>query len=59
MSFKTELLLSLIFGSIDITYGTPVINYPELAILGVGKITKKPVVENSQIVIADSCFLFP
>ncbi|QKX95632.1 dihydrolipoamide acetyltransferase family protein [Candidatus Phytoplasma asteris] len=41
------------FGSIDITYGTPVINYPELAILGVGKITKKPVVENSQIVIAD------
>ncbi|MBT1576824.1 2-oxo acid dehydrogenase subunit E2 ['Elaeagnus angustifolia' witches'-broom phytoplasma] len=41
------------FGSIDITYGTPVINYPELAILGVGKITKKPVIENSQIVIAD------
>ncbi len=41
------------FGSIDITYGTPVINYPELAILGVGKITKKPVVENNQIVIAD------
>ncbi|GLH61436.1 dihydrolipoamide acetyltransferase family protein [Rhus yellows phytoplasma] len=41
------------FGSIDIIYGTPVINYPELAILGVGKITKKPVVENSQIVIAD------
>lgn len=41
------------FGSIDITYGTPVINYPELAILGVGKITKKPIVENNQIVIAD------
>jgi pyruvate dehydrogenase E2 component (dihydrolipoamide acetyltransferase) len=40
------------FGSIDIAYGTPVINYPELAILGVGKINQKPVVENNQIVIA-------
>ncbi|CCP88503.1 dihydrolipoamide acetyltransferase family protein [Candidatus Phytoplasma solani] len=41
------------FGSLDISYGTPVINYPELAILGVGKISKKPIVENNQIIIAD------
>ncbi|CAM12022.1 Pyruvate dehydrogenase E2 component (dihydrolipoamide acetyltransferase) [Candidatus Phytoplasma australiense] len=41
------------FGSLDISYGTPVINYPEVAILGVGKISKKPIVENNQIVVAD------
>ncbi|WP_349401829.1 dihydrolipoamide acetyltransferase component of pyruvate dehydrogenase complex PdhC [Candidatus Phytoplasma solani] len=41
------------FGSLDISYGTPVINYPELAILGVGKISKKAIIENNQIIIAD------
>ncbi len=30
------------FGSIGVPYGTPIINYPEVAILGIGKITKKP-----------------
>ncbi len=30
------------FGSIGVPYGTPIINYPEVAILGVGKITKQP-----------------
>ena len=32
------------FGSVGIEFGTPVINYPEVAILGVGTIEKKPVV---------------
>src|SRR5690606_15180725 len=40
------------FGSAGISIGTPVINYPELAILGVGKIEQKPVVENGEIKIA-------
>ena len=40
------------FGSVGISYGTPVINYPEVAIIGVGKISKKPVVINDEIVIA-------
>lgn len=40
------------FGSIGIGYGTPVIFHPELAILGVGKIAQKPVVENGEIVAA-------
>lgn len=30
------------FGSIGVPYGTPIINYPEVAILGIGKITRKP-----------------
>jgi pyruvate dehydrogenase E2 component (dihydrolipoamide acetyltransferase) len=37
-----------IFGS---TYGTPIINYPEVAILGTGRITEMPVVRNGQIVV--------
>ena len=40
------------FGSVGISFGTPVINYPELAILGVGKIEQKPIVENGEIKIA-------
>ena len=39
------------FGSAGISYGTPVINYPEVAILGVGKISKKPVVVGNEIKI--------
>lgn len=41
------------FGAVDISYGTPIINFPELAILGVGKISKKPIVEQNQVIIAD------
>ncbi len=40
------------FGSAGIAFGTPVINYPELAILGVGKIDKKPWVVGDEIQIA-------
>jgi pyruvate dehydrogenase E2 component (dihydrolipoamide acetyltransferase) len=33
------------------TFATPIINYPEAAILGMGKISEKPWVKNGQIVI--------
>ena len=39
------------FGSISGIYGTPVINYPQAGILGVGRIVKQPVVKDDQIVI--------
>lgn len=38
-------------GSLGGTYATPVINWPEVAILGVGKIQEKPVVREGKIVI--------
>lgn len=37
------------FGSAGISFGTPIINHPEVAILGVGMINKKPVVVNDEI----------
>jgi pyruvate dehydrogenase E2 component (dihydrolipoamide acetyltransferase) len=41
-------------GSIGGLFATPIINYPEVAILGLNKITKKPIVkENNEIGIAD------
>lgn len=39
------------FGAMDIAFGTPIINHPEVAILGVGKISQKPVVKDGAIVI--------
>ncbi len=39
------------FGSFNSYMGTPIINPPEVAILGCGRITKKPVVINDQIEI--------
>ena len=41
------------FGAFDAISGTPIIKYPEVAILGIGKITKKPIVKENQIAIAD------
>lgn len=38
-------------GSAGGMYFTPIINYPEVAILGVGKITKQPLVRDEEIVI--------
>jgi pyruvate dehydrogenase E2 component (dihydrolipoamide acetyltransferase) len=38
------------FGSIAGIFGTPVINYPQVGILGVGRITEQPVVKNHQVV---------
>jgi pyruvate dehydrogenase E2 component (dihydrolipoamide acetyltransferase) len=41
------------YGTTGIKLGTPVIKHPELAILGIGSIYRKPVVEGDQIVIRD------
>jgi pyruvate dehydrogenase E2 component (dihydrolipoamide acetyltransferase) len=38
-------------------FTAPVINYPEVAIVGVHKINRKPVVKNDQIVVADTMYL--
>ena len=41
------------FGSIGGIYGVPVINYPQAGILGIGRILKKPVVKEGQIVVGN------
>jgi len=41
------------FGAFDAISGTPIIKYPEVAILGIGKISKKPIVINNEITIGD------
>ncbi|MFD2617004.1 dihydrolipoamide acetyltransferase family protein [Terrilactibacillus laevilacticus] len=38
-------------GSAGGQWFTPVINHPEVAILGIGRITEKPVVENGEVVV--------
>lgn len=38
------------YGSIAGIYGVPIINYPEVAILGIGRILQQPVVKDGQIV---------
>ena len=38
------------YGSLNGTFGIPVINYPEVAILGVGRIQQKPDIVNDEIV---------
>ncbi|MDD2331088.1 MAG: dihydrolipoamide acetyltransferase family protein [Candidatus Cloacimonetes bacterium] len=39
------------YGSIGGYYAVPVINYPQVAIFGIGKLTEKPVVKDGQIVV--------
>ena len=39
------------YGAFGATYATPIINYPDVAILGTGKIADKPWVRGGQIVI--------
>jgi len=41
-------------GNIGGLFATPIINYPEVGILGVYKIQKKPVVKNDQIVVGQT-----
>lgn len=42
------------YGSLGLDFGTPIINYPQAAILGIGAIRKTPVVdENNNIVVND------
>ncbi len=40
------------YGSIGGMFGIPIINYPEAAILGLGRIVKKPIVDKDEIKIA-------
>ena len=44
-------------GGIGGVFATPIINYPEVAILGLHKITKRPVVKDNQIIIRDMTYL--
>lgn len=39
------------YGVVGASYGTPIINHPEVAILGVGRIDDRPVVRDGQIVV--------
>ena len=41
------------FGSIGGIFATPVINYPQAGILGIGRIVKKPIVKGDQIQIGN------
>ncbi|MBX3394111.1 MAG: 2-oxo acid dehydrogenase subunit E2 [Phycisphaerae bacterium] len=45
-------------GALGGTFATPMINYPEVAILGMGKLQEKPVVRDGQIVIRKMLPLF-
>mgnify|MGYP001417496138 CR=1 FL=1 len=45
-------------GALGGTFATPMINYPEVAILGMGKLQEKPVVRNGQIVVRKMLPLF-
>ncbi|MBI3753202.1 MAG: 2-oxo acid dehydrogenase subunit E2 [Deltaproteobacteria bacterium] len=39
------------YGSFGGTYATPIINYPDVAILGTGKISERPWIKDGQVVI--------
>ncbi|MDD4000286.1 MAG: dihydrolipoamide acetyltransferase family protein [Bacilli bacterium] len=41
------------YGAVDALYGTPIIKHPEVAVLGIGKIHKQPVVINNEITIGE------
>ena len=45
------------FGAFGSLIGTPIINQPQVAILGMGAVSKAPVVINSEIVIRDQLYL--
>lgn len=45
------------FGSYGSLFGTPVINQPQVAILGVGMVNKEPVVVDDAIAIRSVCYL--
>ena len=44
-------------GPIGGVLSTPIINYPEAAILGLNKISKRPVVRDNQVVVRDMMYL--
>ncbi len=39
------------YGAVRGIYGTPIINYPEVAILGIGRIQDKPVIRGEKVVV--------
>ena len=41
------------YGSIGGTYGVPVINFPQVAILGIGRIMQQPVVKDGEIAVGN------
>jgi pyruvate dehydrogenase E2 component (dihydrolipoamide acetyltransferase) len=45
------------YGALGGIYGTPIINYPEVAILGIGKIKEVPVVRNGKIEVRKILYL--
>jgi len=45
------------FGSFGSLFATPIINQPQVAILGVGAVTKEPVVIDDAIAIRSMCYL--
>jgi 2-oxoglutarate dehydrogenase E2 component (dihydrolipoamide succinyltransferase) len=45
------------FGSFGSIFATPVINQPQVAILGVGSVEKEPVVVDDAIAIRSMCYL--
>ena len=46
-------------GNIGGLFATPIINYPEVAILGVNKIVERPVVRNGEVVVRQMTHLSP
>lgn len=46
-------------GNIGGLFATPIINYPEVAILGVNKIVERPVVRNGEVVVRHMTHLSP
>lgn len=45
------------YGSVGGLFGTPIINHPEVAVLGIGRIHKRPFVTGDRIVIGDCLYL--
>ena len=41
------------YGALNSLSGTPIVNYPEIAIVGVGRVEKKPVVRDGQITVGN------
>lgn len=41
------------FGSIGGIYATPVLNYPQAGILGIGRVLKTPIVKNDEIIVGN------
>ncbi len=47
------------YGAVGGMYGTPIINHPEVAILGVGRMKEMPVVKDGKIEIKENAFPIP